>query len=306
MTDKLNEVREKIDRLDNRLHDLLMERAELISDIAEEKKKNNIQIVHPAREAQMIRRLLKRHKGALPDAAVVRIWRELVGAGSLLQTGLEVAVTMPEGRETYWDMARNYFGSVLPMKRVSSALHAVGSVRENESSFAVVPWPEDGDENPWWSYILDQDTQKMRIVCALPYGCEEKDKSNSESRALVVSKTDFLESGDDCSFIVVQIDPSVSRARIFDVLKELKAEPRSIHTKSGVSTGAPSLHMVEVHKFMDKGNECLRKLEKKFEEQQARCYAIGGYPVPPVYKPLKIKTTKATVVPKASSSPKAA
>lgn len=46
---KLDEVRRKIDQLDNRVHDSLMERAELVLQIGEEKKRNNIEIVQPAR-----------------------------------------------------------------------------------------------------------------------------------------------------------------------------------------------------------------------------------------------------------------
>ncbi len=303
MSEKLDQIRKKIDTLDNKLHDLLMERAALVTDIAAEKKKQNLQVVHPAREAQMIRRLLARHDGPLPEGAVVRIWRELVGAVSLLQTGLHVSVTMPEGHEVYWDMARNYFGSVLPMKRVSAPLSAVASVREDESSFAVVPWPEDGDENPWWSYLLEQEAHNMRIVCALPYGCEASDKSSAQHRALVVSKLEFIPSGDDHSFIVVRIDPSVSRGRIFDVLKEMKAEPLSIHTKSGNATGTPSYHLVEVNIYMDQKDERLATLEQKFSEQDAKCIAIGGYPTAPTYKPLKIKMAKSSKAPKAPKPP---
>ena len=304
MSEKLEQIRKKIDTLDDKLHDLLMERAALVTDVAAEKKKQNLQIVHPAREAQMVRRLLARHEGPLPEAAVVRIWRELVGAVSLLQTGLQVSVTMPEGQEGYWDMARNYFGSVLPMKRVSAPLSAVSSVREDESSFAVVPWPEDGDENPWWSYILEQQSNNnMRIVCALPYGCEATDKSSAQHRALVVSKLDFIPSGDDHSFIVVRIDPSVSRGRIFDVLSQMKAEPLSIHTKNGTTQGSPSYHLIEVNIYMDQQDERLKQLEAKFVDQDAKCIAIGGYPTAPTYKPLKIKMAKSAKAPRAPKPP---
>jgi chorismate mutase/prephenate dehydratase len=306
MSDKLKDIRRKIDTLDDKIHDLLMERASLVSDVAAEKKKKNLQVVHPAREAVMIRRLLARHKAPLPEAAVVRIWRELVGAVSLLQSGLHVCVAVPEGREEFWDMARNYFGSVIPMRRVSEPLYGVASVREDESSFAVLPWPEDNDAKAWWSYLLEQGENPMRIVGALPYGCEEKDKSTAQSRALILSKSEFMESGEDHSFVAVSVEPSVSRGRIFDVLNEMGAQPLSIHTKVSDGAGQPSIHLVEVNVFMEEGDERLKKLEEKFEEYQARCILVGGYPVPPTYKPLKIKGLKdmAPSAPPISSKPK--
>ena len=106
MSETLAEIRKKIDTLDDRIHDLLMERADLIVGVTEEKKKNNIPVVQPAREAMMIRRLLNRHRGPLPEATIVGIWRELVGAVSLLQTGLKVSVSP----ENYcWDGGQELF-----------------------------------------------------------------------------------------------------------------------------------------------------------------------------------------------------
>src|SRR5476649_492790 len=111
MSKTVDEIRKTIDGMDNTIHDLLMQRAELVLKIGEEKRKNNVQVVQPDREIIMLRRLLARHKGPLPKEAVVRIWRELVGAVSLLQTGLKVAVAVPDDQSgiVYWDMAKDYF-----------------------------------------------------------------------------------------------------------------------------------------------------------------------------------------------------
>jgi chorismate mutase-like protein len=163
MSAKLDDIRKKIDSLDNQIHDLLMERADLIMGVTEEKKKNNIPVVQPAREAVMIRRLLGRHRGPLPEAAIVGIWRELVGAVSLLQTGLKVAVSSAPTEAYCWDMAKNYFGTVLPMTKGMNSLMAVSSVRENESNFAVVPWPQDGEKAPWWPFLMNQKDENPSI-----------------------------------------------------------------------------------------------------------------------------------------------
>src|SRR5690606_27331035 len=150
----LDDVRKKIDELDNRIHDTLMERAALIQQIGEEKRKKKIPVVQPAREARMIRRLLARHEGVLPEMAVVRIWRELVGAVSMLQTGLRVVVSAEQdgnsGHGAIWDMARDYFGGCLPMSNAPSAVSAISSVREDKANLAVLPWPQDGEGQPWW------------------------------------------------------------------------------------------------------------------------------------------------------------
>lgn len=286
MSEKLEEIRKKIDALDDRIHDLLMERADLIVNVSEAKKKTNTPVVQPAREAKMIRRLLKRHRGPLPEAAVLRIWRELVGAVSLLQTGLKVTVSMADGQGFCWDLAKNYFGSVLPMVRASGVMVAVASVREDDANFAVLPWPSDGERSPWWPFLINQDNQKgrMRIVCALPYGVPEEQKNSIQDRALVLSKTDFAASGEDHSFLALEIDPSVSRARILDVFKSLDLELLTLNTRSGSETGGQSQHFIEVNDYIAEQDPRIEKLIQKFEGQNARCVALGGYPVTPILK----------------------
>ncbi|GJL84588.1 MAG: chorismate mutase [Micavibrio sp.] len=289
MSKKLEEIRKKIDTIDDKVHDLLMERAMLVAGVAAEKKKNNMQVVQPAREAMMIRRLLARHKGPLPEAAVVSIWRELVGAVSLLQTGLNVVATVTDEDTHCWDMARDYFGSVLPMKKISSPLAAVGAIRDGSASFAVLPWPDDTDEKPWWPFILNPEGGQMRIVCALPYGKGEGENVTSHERALVVSKIDFKSSGDDHSFIALELDPTVSRARIFDVLKDLKLEPLGLHTQSDAEQGIPSIHLVEVGTFIGDDDSKLIDIKVQFGESCLRCIALGGYPALPVFKTIMRK-----------------
>lgn len=284
MPQSLEEIRKKIDSLDDRIHDLLMERADLIVDVSECKKKNNIPVVQPAREAVMIRRLLARHRGPLPEAAIVGIWRELVGAVSLLQTGLKVTVSQGEGHGFCWDMAKNYFGSILPMTRALSPVLAISGLRDNSSSFAVLPWPVDGEAAPWWPFLLSEDVEKMRVVCALPYGTDTPLSSTMLSRALVVAKTDYAASGEDVTFVIVQIDGSVSRGRVFDSFKDAGFEPLSLISRLVNAAGASNLHLLEIAGYVLEEDARLEALKTKFSQQNIKIFFVGGYPVPPIFK----------------------
>lgn len=283
MSKKLEQIRKKIDVLDDRIHDALMERAALIEDIAAEKRKKKVSYVQPAREAVMIRRLLKRHEGVLPPTTIVRIWRELVGAVSLLQTGLKVSVSMEEEDALFWDMARNYFGSAVPMQRLSSSIGAIASVREDEASFAIVPWPQGEGANPWWPHLLNQENESIKIVCALPYGVLE----GESYKALVVSKIKFSPSGKDHSFVVLNCNRNISRSRIVEKLKALKFSPLSIHSQTCSSNGDSSLHLVELDDYISQTDKRLAKISGQFEDCDVHCSVLGGYPVPPVFKDKK-------------------
>lgn len=279
----LDEIRKKIDELDDRIHDTLMERAELVLKVGEEKRKNNIQIVQPAREARMIRRLLGRHKGALPEMAVVRIWRELVGAVSLLQKGLKVAVAMPDNNQNdAWDLAKDYFGSCLPMIKCSTAMSAISALKDDKSTFAVVPWPEMEDEQPWWTYLGGSQPEPMQIIIALPHG-RDPDQVGNENRVLVISKSGFDDSGEDNSFLLIQCDATVSRGRLVDLAKKAGLTALSISSKRNNSPSMPALHLMEVEDYIAKDDKRLTDFVKTFEDPGANVFCVGGYPVPPSY-----------------------
>lgn len=286
MSKTVDSIRQQIDALDDKIHDLLMKRAEMVIKIGEEKRKNKVQIIQPDREAIMVRRLLSRHHGLLPKEAVVRIWRELVGAVSLLQTGLKVVVTVPEDHTglIYWDMAKDYFSSVLPMQKASNPLAALAMVREGEATFAVMPWPEDEQANPWWGYMLEENgDQGMRIMARLPLGDRTKAEPTLEHRALVVARIKFETSGDDRSFLALDLDEDISRGRIVDKAKSLNLAALGLHSCPSVRSGR-KLHLLEVAGYVDPQSDMNEKLSGLFDDQMARCVCLGGYPVPPIYE----------------------
>lgn len=280
---ELDAIRQKIDELDNRIHDTLMERAELVLKVGEEKKKNNIQIVQPAREARMIRRLLSRHKGALPEMAVVRIWRELVGAVSLLQTGLKVSVVAPEGQGgSLWDLSKDYFGSCLPMNRSATPISAISALKEGKITFAVVQRPDLEEEQPWWTFLDANAPEPINIIMSLPHGEDPEDKHN-EARGLVLSKSGFDDSGDDNSFLLIQCEPDVSRGRLVDMAKKAGLTALHMSSKRNASPHLPALHFMEVRDYVAKDDKRIQQFIEALEDPGASVVCVGGYPVPPSY-----------------------
>ena len=284
----LQHVRVKIDALDDKIHDLLMQRAELIREVSAIKRKTNKPIVHPAREAMMLRRLLGRHQGILPQSAVIGIWRELVGAVSMLQRGLHAYVST-EGDQNYcWDMAKDYCGSVIPMTRCIGSVGALSSVRDKPDAIAVLPWPIDEEAKPWWHSLVQQDQMNqpdklpMRIIAGLPFG-RSQEYTTLEHRALVVGRMHYNPSGDDNSFIAIAVQSPISRAKAIDLLKNQGFDPISIISNIDRATGSAA-HFVEVKGYVDPADERLPVIEEQLEENAGRCVMLGGYPIPPVLR----------------------
>ena len=92
----LEDLRHGIDEIDDALHDLLMRRTEVVKQVLAIEGDGGSRI-RPGREAQVLRRLVARHRGAFPKPVVARIWRDIVAALTTLQGPFVVAVHAPAG-----------------------------------------------------------------------------------------------------------------------------------------------------------------------------------------------------------------
>src|ERR1700746_2083185 len=82
----LTELREEIDRIDEGMHRLLMQRGDIIDRLIQVKQPPERGAAsRPAREADMMRRLVERHRGILPLDTVESIWRVIISTFTYVQ-----------------------------------------------------------------------------------------------------------------------------------------------------------------------------------------------------------------------------
>src|ERR687898_236307 len=90
-TPSLAELRREIDRIDEALHGLLMQRGEIIDRLISVKQTQETgSAFRPAREAEMMRRLVDRHKGILPLDTAESIWRVIISTFTYVQTPFSI------------------------------------------------------------------------------------------------------------------------------------------------------------------------------------------------------------------------
>ena len=78
---ELDELRREVDRIDRSILELLAARLRVVAEIAQVKGAGSGQLaLRPAREALIMRRLVDGRAGDFPKAALLRMWRELLGA----------------------------------------------------------------------------------------------------------------------------------------------------------------------------------------------------------------------------------
>ena len=125
----LSELRRQIDEIDTAIHELLMQRTEVTQRIGAAKGAKSV-YMRPGREAVVLRRLIARHRGDLPRALIVRIWREIFAAVTALQGPFAVAVYAPEGSFGYRNLARDHFGWRTPITAYRSAAQVLEEVSD--------------------------------------------------------------------------------------------------------------------------------------------------------------------------------
>src|SRR6185437_8349335 len=164
----LAELRKDIDRIDETMHNLLIERSEIIGRlIAVKKSQETGSAFRPAREAEMMRRLVERHKGILPLDTVESIWRVIIATFTYVQSPFSVHADLSAGDALMRDSARFHFGFTVPFVPHMGASGVVQGVSESKGDLGLVPATAVAGAGAWWS-ALEFDTAP-KIIARLPF-----------------------------------------------------------------------------------------------------------------------------------------
>jgi len=108
VTDTLKKIRTEIDAIDDRIVDLLAQRAGAAQAIGRAKSGAKYR---PEREAEVIRRVTARNPGPLPARAVAQVYTEIMSACRALEEGITVAYLGPRGTFSEEAAARQFGGA---------------------------------------------------------------------------------------------------------------------------------------------------------------------------------------------------
>ena len=164
----LAELRQEIDRIDDAVHRLLIERGEIIESlIAVKRTQESGSAFRPAREAAMMRRLVERHRGLLPLDTVESIWRVIISTFTFVQAKYAVHADMSAGDARTRDSARFHFGFTVPLKTHSGAAPVIAAVAASKGDLGLVPATGFAGAGAWWRALEKPDAPK--IIARLPF-----------------------------------------------------------------------------------------------------------------------------------------
>jgi len=276
----LEELRQLIDAIDAELHEKIVERIALIDQVAKVKQAmdGNAHAIRPNREASILRVLADRHQGHLQIASVIRIWRELINGATALQGPFSVAVCAPERSVGYWDMARNHFGSSVPMTLHTSASVVLRMVDDDPGVIGLLPLPQNGEEEPWWPALASQMEYQTgpRVIWRLPFFSSPTGRFE-QLEALVVAKLMPEPSGQDVTLVAIETDQNVSQARIVEQLGQCDFIPQPLAVQELTQTGQ-RLQLSELVGFVAPDDRRLQAFRENLGNDLSRVAILGIYP----------------------------
>lgn len=163
----LAELRDRIDAVDAQLHSLLIERSAVIDALIDVKGTSRTGAAfRPGREADMMRRLVARHEGALPLAAIEHIWREIITTFTCMQSPFAVAIDSSGKPDRMRDLARFYFGFSVDLVSVPDAASVVAHVSAT-GDLGIVACQQDPAVGAWWRGL--EESSGPQIMSLLPF-----------------------------------------------------------------------------------------------------------------------------------------
>ena len=167
-TPSLADLRREIDRIDADMHALLIERGEIIDRlIAVKKTEETGSAFRPAREAEMMRRLVQRHHGSLPLDTAESIWRVIISTFTYVQAPFSVHADLSAGDALMRDSARFHFGFTVPFVPHMGAATVVEAVTESNGDLGLVPAFAIAGSGPWWAAL--EFASAPKIIARLPF-----------------------------------------------------------------------------------------------------------------------------------------
>ncbi|MFH1259910.1 MAG: prephenate dehydratase [Elusimicrobiota bacterium] len=138
MTKEISKIRKEIDFLDEKILNMLNQRANQVLRIGKLKKQTNADFYVPERERTILRKIIQINKGPLPPEAVKEIFLEILNICRSLQAHLKIAYFGPEATFTHLAAIRN-FGQTAHYLSAQSISDVFDEVEKGNADYGVVP-----------------------------------------------------------------------------------------------------------------------------------------------------------------------
>ncbi|MBI4391345.1 MAG: prephenate dehydratase [candidate division NC10 bacterium] len=134
----LEDLRKRIDAIDEQILKLLSERAAVVQEIGQLKLREGLDFHAPQREEEILERLTQQNPGPFPETAVRSVYREIISACRSLEHPLGVAYLGPRATFTHLACLKR-FGDGAEFLPVRSIRDVFLEVEKGKVEYGVVP-----------------------------------------------------------------------------------------------------------------------------------------------------------------------
>ena len=134
----IDKLRKKIDEVDEKILDLLNQRAKAAVAIGKEKQKKRLKTHDKLREDKILKKLVLENKGPLSKKMIIAVYREILSVCRGLQSSIKVAYLGPKASNAYL-AARKRFGASVGFIPVNTIFDVFREVEKDKAQFGLVP-----------------------------------------------------------------------------------------------------------------------------------------------------------------------
>ena len=134
----LDNLRTQISSIDDKLVELLNERARVVVEVGKLKNETGTTIYSPDREKEVLDKISEHNKGPLPDRCLLAIWRELMSGSFFLEKPLRIGYLGPDGSFSH-TIAMLKFGQSVEYDSLIDIVSIFEEVSKGHCDLGVVP-----------------------------------------------------------------------------------------------------------------------------------------------------------------------
>ena len=277
-------LRDRIDKIDQKLQQLLNERADISIQVKAVKtdKKSKLK---PGREAQILRSIVGRQNGNFPKTSLIKLWREILSASVKLQGKFNVAIHAVDNRSIEQngivDGVRTHFGTNTSIVCLSSIDEVIRSIQLEKCEIGVLAMPTN-DQNFWWIDLIEylraveHSREKIQIIAKLPIIFN----SDNSTEYLIIAKCKPDSSGNDNTFLAVEASKKLTSGFIQDHLNTNSLKLEIIADYNGKQKPGYFLYLLHADGFIREIDMEFKNLELHSSENSLDIKILGNYAEP--------------------------
>lgn len=254
----LGQQREKIDKIDNEIIDLLNQRIKIVEKVKEIKDKNNDDFfIKSAREADMIKNLLKKTDENITPSIIVDIWRKIITSSNMLEQPLKISLHNPKNISDYKYLIQKYYADFVPIISHQLVQQPILDLENNSSQIAVFPLTNDRNQNQnWWINLL-YNKNNIKVFAKLPFFCDEETPI-----LFALAKKQAEKSDQDETLLTIEIPKNITKQDLILSLKKCEIEGKIIANSTLKSVQDMNFYLFQAEGFFDENSCAIKNFEK--------------------------------------------